>query len=175
MDEIKNYTLRARVIEGTLPMPQVSGSTYKDLQEDNYEIFCSYTLETLHRLFEIGREAYLNGDLSKYEIMGWAGGAANDDGVRFLWSFRPDQYNFEQIPSWLLEGFYQATPRPMSAMESHIFDRCWRSLKYGFSLHSYEASALDRDTAPLKDKIQSAESRRKAPAQTNGDVSEHDR
>ena len=55
MDEIRNYTLRARVIEGTLPMPQVSGPTYKDLQADNYEIFCPYTTDNLHRLFEIGR------------------------------------------------------------------------------------------------------------------------
>lgn len=166
MDEIRNYTLRARVIEGTLPMPQVSGPTYKDLQADNYEIFCPYTTDNLHRLFEIGREAYLNGSLSKFEIMGWAGGAANDDGVRFLWSFRPDKYNFERIPSELLENFYSAVPRPMDDMESHVFDRFWRPLKYGFSLGSYESSALNKDTVSLSDKIHSSESRNTAPSRT---------
>ena len=175
MSETKLYILRARVIEGSLPMPKVSDPSFKGLQEDNFEIICEYTKENLRRLFEIGKEAYQKGDLTKMEIMGWAGGVANTDGDRFLWSFRPDKYNFEHIPASLLDGFDSAKPRPMDALESQIFDRFWRSMKYGFSLRAYESSALRKGAVSLTEKIQSAESRMMAQARNVSSAPERDR
>lgn len=136
------YTLRARVIEGSIPMPRDAGAEFEGLTENNFEIICGYTPENFKRLFEISKDAYENGDLVKFEILGWAGGAANEDGDRFLWSFRPDLYNFERIPEPLMAMFLVAEPRPMTDEIARQYDRFWRPLKFGFSLAAYEAKAL---------------------------------
>lgn len=90
--------LRARVIEGSLPIPEALRVQNPGMTETNYELICPYNKENFRKLLDIGQRAHQDGNLSKMEILAWDGGAANHDGIRFLWSFRPDQYNFERIP-----------------------------------------------------------------------------
>lgn len=104
------YVLRARVIEGEIPMPNDNREEYKSLNATNFEIFAPYTKENLYALYNIGKDAWKEGKLSKFEIIGWAGGVNNHEPERFLWSFRPDQYNFETLPDYLLYDFDKALP-----------------------------------------------------------------
>ena len=130
--------LRARVIEGSLAMPYLEDPIYKDLTEDNFEIICPYTTENLRKLFQLGKDAYTKGSLSKMEILAWDGGAANHDGPRFIWSYRPDKFNFNQINPRLLKEMEGFSPREMTPTEQHNYDRFWMPLQFGFSLNAWE-------------------------------------
>lgn len=143
------YTLRARVIEGTIPLPLGNDDigNFKDLSSDNFEIMCSYTKENFTKLFQFAKEQYEKGNVTKFEIMGWAGGAANEDGNRFLWSFRPELTNFEGIPEAMLLMFDRIKPHPMTKEQADRYEKYWRPLKFGFSLASYESLALGKTEA----------------------------
>ena len=153
-----NYILRARVIEGSIPIPKADDPFFKDLAENNFEIIAPYTKDNFRELLAIGKEAYINGDLSKFEILAWAGGANNHDGDRYLWSFRPDLWNFQYTPQDILSDFYNFKPQAMPENYAQIYHRFWEKLPFGFSLSAYKANALvieDKQTS-LQDKILSA-------------------
>ena len=155
------YVLRARVIEGNIPMPKEEGNEFKALTTDNFEIFAPYTKENFYELYHIGKDAWKNGTLSKFEIIGWAGGANNHEPERFLWSFRPDLYNFERIPDYLLSGFEKALPKPDMDYHKGIYERFWQNLKYGFSLNAYKSMALDIPLPSLLEKMNETRKREK--------------
>ena len=69
--------LRARVIEGSLPMPEALRAQNPGMTENNYELICPYNKENFQKLLDIGRKEYRDGDLSKMEILAWDGGVAN--------------------------------------------------------------------------------------------------
>ncbi len=150
------YILRARVIEGSIPMPGRNDPLYAGLTEDNFEIIALYTKENLQRLFDIGKEAYMKGTLSKYEILAWAGGAANHDGDRFLWSTRPDKFHFEMIDSGILESFDTAKTKSFDRRGREYYDKFWKPLKYGFSINAYESMVLEKKSKSLLDRINAA-------------------
>lgn len=147
------YVLRARVIEGSIPMPKECAKEYKSLTTDNFEIFAPYTKENFYELYNIGKNAWKNGTLSKYEIIGWAGGVNNHEPERFLWSFRPDLYNFEKIPDYLLYDFDKVLPKPNMDYHKGIYERFWQNLKYGYSLNAYKATALNIPLPSLLEQI----------------------
>lgn len=134
--------LRARVIEGALSVPEALRAQNPGMTETNYELICPYNKENFRKLLDLGQKAYRNGSLSKMEILAWDGGAANHDGVRFLWSFRPDQYNFERIPppvySFLSNANVQ-TPIKLTGQAKNDYDSTWRQLQFGVSLSVYES------------------------------------
>ena len=136
--------IRARVIEGSLPMPVRSDNLYAYMTEDNFEIIAMYTKENLKRIFEIGKEAYINGTLSKFEILGWDGGAANHDGDRFLWLIRPDMCNFERLDTKILSNFDEFEPIAFDKTGRDYYDKFWKPLKFGLSLSAYESEALSK-------------------------------
>ena len=134
--------LRARVIEGALPMPEALRAQTPGMTENNYELICPYNKENFRKLLDLGQRAYRDGSLSKMEILAWDGGAANHDGVRFLWSFRPDQYNFERIPSSVYNFLSNAniqTPIKLDGQAKDDYDSTWRRLQFGVSLSVYES------------------------------------
>ncbi len=142
-----NYILRARVIEGSIPMPIISAPDYKRLTENNFEIFAPYTKDNFHELFAIAKEAYAKGDLSKFEILAWAGGANNHDGDRYLWSFRPDLWNFRHVPRQILQDFDLYTPKPLPGTVAPIYEQFWKKIKFGFSLAAYKAYTNQQTTS----------------------------
>lgn len=134
--------LRARVIEGALPVPEALRAQNPGMTETNYELICPYNKENFRKLLALGQKAYRDGSLSKMEILAWDGGAANHDGVRFLWSFRPDQYNFERIPSAVYNFLSNAnvqTPIKLTGQAKNDYDSTWRQLQFGISLSVYES------------------------------------
>ena len=149
----EHYVLRARVIEGEIPMPSSKSNEYRKLTQNNFEIFAPYTKENFYELYNIGKAAWQKGTLSKYEIIGWAGGVNNHEPERFLWSFRPDMYNFERIPNYLLYDFDKAIPKINMEYHNGIYERFWQNLKYGFSLNAYKDMALNIPLPTLLEKI----------------------
>ena len=154
------YILRARVIEGSIPMPQTSCDAFAGLKNDNYEIFADYTRENLNQLFDIAKHAWQNGDLSKFEILAWAGGANNHDGDRYLWSIRPDLWNFEHRPLNILVHFDAYEPKPLPDFMKVQYERFWKPLKFGFSLSAYLAHTQHHS---LMNQISAAEKKTTAP------------
>lgn len=156
--------LRARVIEGALPMPEALRVQNPGMTENNYELICPYSKENFRKLLDIGQRAYRDGNLSKMEILAWDGGAANHDGVRFLWSFRPDQYNFERIPSSVYNFLSNANvqvPIKLTGQAKNDYDSTWRQMQYGVSLSVYESymskkPALDDQVKAAGAKVQKA-------------------
>lgn len=159
------YTLRARVIEGTIPLPKGHEFKYRNLTAGDFEIFAPYTRENLNRLFEIGKEAFEKGTLSKFEILGWAGGCNNHDGPRFLWYFRPDKTGFKEIEPWLNRCFDSWDPVEFLPAAQTYYDMNWKNLKFGFSLSSYEALAFGKEQLSLREYMDQA--RDKAITQNN--------
>lgn len=134
--------LRARVIEGSLPIPEALRVQNPGMTETNYELICPYNKENFRKLLDIGQRAHQDGNLSKMEILAWDGGAANHDGVRFLWSFRPDQYNFERIPPSVYNFLSNAnvqTPIKLTGQAKDDYDSTWRQLQFSLSLSVYES------------------------------------
>ena len=163
--------LRARVIEGSLPMPEELRAQNPGMTDNNYELICPYTKENFSKLLDIGQKAYRYGDLSKMEILAWDGGASNHDGVRFLWSFRPDKYNFECIPSSVYSFLSNANvqvPIKLSGQVRNDYDRTWRSLQFGISLRVYESHLSKKPT--LDNLVKAADAKvpkaKTEPAQT---------
>ena len=149
--------LRARVIEGALPMPEALRAQNPGMTENNYELICPYNKENFRKLLDLGQRAYRDGSLSKMEILAWDGGAANHDGVRFLWSFRPDQYNFERIPSAVYNFLSNAniqTPIKLTGQAKDDYDSTWRRLQFGVSLSVYESYLNKRPS--LDDQVRAA-------------------
>ena len=163
----EQYVLRARVIEGEIPMPKSDSPEYKKLTHNNFEIFAPYTKENFYDLYNIGKEAWLKGALSKYEIIGWAGGVNNHEPERFLWSFRPDLYNFERLPHYLLHDFDKALPQANMDYHKGIYVRFWQKLQYGFSLNAYKEMALNIPLPTLLKKINEKRQKEKMDAGTN--------
>ena len=134
------YILRARVIEGSIPMPHPgSDPVYAGLRENNFEIIAPYTRENFKRLYDIGKKAWDAGTLSKYEILAWAGGVNNPDGDRFLWRYRPDHSNFDRLPPGICANFDNVEPQALDENMRYYYDHLWKPLEYGFSLAAYEA------------------------------------
>lgn len=149
--------LRTRVIEGALPMPEALRASNPGMTENNYELICPYNKENFRKLLDLGLKAYRDGSLSKMEILAWDGGAANHDGVRFLWSFRPDQYNFERIPSAVYNFLSNAniqTPIKLTGQAKDDYDSTWRRLQFGVSLSVYESYLNKRPS--LDDQVRAA-------------------
>lgn len=149
--------LRARVIEGALPMLEALRAQNPGMTENNYELICPYNKENFRKLLDLGQRAYRDGSLSKMEILAWDGGAANHDGVRFLWSFRPDQYNFERIPSAVYNFLSNAniqTPIKLTGQAKDDYDSTWRRLQFGVSLSVYESYLNKRPS--LDDQVRAA-------------------
>lgn len=149
--------LRARVIEGALPMPEALRASNPGMTENNYELICPYNKENFRKLLDLGLKAHRDGSLSKMEILAWDGGAANHDGVRFLWSFRPDQYNFERIPSAVYNFLSNAniqTPIKLTGQAKDDYDSTWRRLQFGVSLSVYESYLNKRPS--LDDQVRAA-------------------
>lgn len=149
--------LRARVIEGSLSIPEALRSQTPGMTETNYELICPYNKENFRKLLDLGQKAYRNGSLSKMEILAWDGGAANHDGVRFLWSFRPDQYNFERIPSAVYNFLSNAnvqTPIKLTGQAKDDYDSTWRQLQFGISLGVYESYLSKKPS--LDDQVKTA-------------------
>lgn len=57
--------LRARVIEGSLPIPEALRVQNPGMTETNYELICPYNKENFRKLFDIGQRAHQDGNLSK--------------------------------------------------------------------------------------------------------------
>lgn len=149
--------LRARVIEGSLFIPEALRSQTPGMTETNYELICPYNKENFRKLLDLGQKAYRNGTLSKMEILAWDGGAANHDGVRFLWSFRPDQYNFERIPPSIYSFLGNAnvqTPIKLTGQAKDDYDSTWRQLQFGISLGVYESYLSKKPS--LDDQVKAA-------------------
>lgn len=149
--------LRTRVIEGALPMPEALRASNPGMTENNYELICPYNKENFRKLLDLGLKAHQDGSLSKMEILAWDGGAANHDGVRFLWSFRPDQYNFERIPSAVYNFLSNAniqTPIKLTGQAKDDYDSTWRRLQFGVSLSVYESYLNKRPS--LDDQVRAA-------------------
>ena len=149
--------LRARVIEGSLPMPESLKAENPGMTDTNYELICPYNKENFRKLLDIGQKAYRDGNLSKMEILAWDGGAANHDGVRFLWSFRPDKYNFERIPSAVYNFLSNAnvqTPIKLTGQAKDGYDSTWRQLQFGVSLGVYESYMAKKPS--LGDQVKAA-------------------
>lgn len=149
--------LRTRVIEGALPMPEALRASNPGMTENNYELICPYNKENFRKLLDLGLKAHRDGSLSKMEILAWDGGAANHDGVRFLWSFRPDQYNFERIPSAVYNFLSNAniqTPIKLTGQAKDDYDSTWRRLQFGVSLSVYESYLNKRPS--LDDQVRAA-------------------
>lgn len=157
--------LRTRVIEGALPMPEALRASNPGMTENNYELICPYNKENFRKLLDLGLKAHRAGSLSKMEILAWDGGAANHDGVRFLWSFRPDQYNFERIPSAVYNFLSNAniqTPIKLTGQAKDDYDSTWRRLQFGVSLSVYESYLNKRPS--LDDQVKAAGAKvQKAP------------
>lgn len=158
--------LRARVIEGSLPMPESLRAENPGMTDTNYELICPYNKENFRKLIDIGRKAYLDGSLSKMEILAWDGGAANHDGVRFLWSFRPDKYNFERIPSAVYNFLSNAnvqTPIKLTGQAKDDYDSTWRQLQFGVSLGIYESYLNKKPSLDDQLKVASAKAPKANP------------
>lgn len=149
--------LRARVIEGSLPIPEALRAQNPGMTENNYELICPYNKENFRKLLDIGQRAHRDGNLSKMEILAWDGGAANHDGIRFLWSFRPDKYNFERIPSAVYNFLSNAnvqTPIKLTGQAKDDYDSTWRQLQFGISLGVYESYLSKKPS--LDDQVKAA-------------------
>lgn len=134
------YILRARVIEGSIPMPKAgSNPIYDSLRENNFEIIAPYTKENFKKLYDIGKKAWDAGTLSKYEILAWAGGASNHEGDRFLWRYRPDHHNFDRMPPGICANFNNVEPQVLDENMRYYYDHLWKPLEYGISLSVYES------------------------------------
>lgn len=149
--------LRARMIEGSLPIPEALRVQNPGMTETNYELICPYNKENFRKLLDIGQRAHQDGNLSKMEILAWDGGAANHDGIRFLWSFRPDQYNFERIPPSVYNFLSNAnvqTPIKLTGQAKNDYDCTWRQLQFGISLGVYESYLSKKPS--LDDQVKAA-------------------
>ena len=156
--------LRARVIEGSLPMPESLRAENPGITENNYEILCPYSKENFQKLIDIGRKEYRDGDLSKMEILAWDGGAANHDVAHFLWNFRPDLYNFEHLPPSVYDFFSKEDaliPAELAGQGKVYYDRFWRPLQFGISLGVYE-SYMDKKPS-LDDQMKAADTKVQKP------------
>lgn len=151
------YILRARVIEGSIPMPQ--GEEYKHFDINDFQIVAPYTKENFQKLFAIGKEAW-KGDLSKFEILAWSGNPDQHSGDRYLWSYRPDMWNFERISTSILAKFDTYQPIPMPEHYKQIYTRFWQKMPNIISLDDYEAAT--RSMASLADQIKSAKPEKKS-------------
>lgn len=158
--------LRARVIEGSLPMPEALRAQNPGMTENNYELICPYNKENFQKLLDIGRKEYRDGDLSKMEILAWDGGAANHDGARFLWNFRPDLYNFEHLPPSVYDFFSKEDtliPAELAGQSRAYYDRFWRPLQFGISLGVYESHMNKKPSLDEQVKAASAKAPNAAP------------